>query len=73
VRHSKLRASEVVGLLARSGHVHPHSRRRCCARLSGKRILCGMYCPKDNSSPGEKSDAILSEKRPCQQLNEGEQ
>jgi hypothetical protein len=28
--------------------------------------------PKDNCSPGRKSDAILREKPPCQQLNEGE-
>ena len=50
-----------------------HSRRRRCARLSGKRILCGRYCPEGQWLAGRKSDAILWEKPPCQQLNEGEQ
>src|ERR1700682_1068501 len=49
-----------------------HSRRRCCARPSGKRILCGRYCPEGQLLAGRKSDAILREKPPCQQLNEGE-
>src|SRR6266403_3399897 len=31
-----------------------HSRRRCCARLSGKRILCGRYCPKGPWLAGRK-------------------
>src|SRR2546425_9726846 len=45
---------------------------RRCARLSGKRILCGRYCPEGQLLAGRKSDAILWQKPPCQQLNEGE-
>ena len=48
------------------------SGRRCCARLSGKRVLFGRYCPEGQLLAGRKSDPILWEKPSCQQLNEGE-
>src|SRR5712664_1867862 len=58
--------------LGRDFRVWTHRRRRRCARLSGKRILCGRYCPEGQLLAGRKSDAILWQKPPCQQLNEGE-
>jgi hypothetical protein len=38
------------------------SGRRCCARLSGKRVLFGRYCPEGQLLAGRKSDPILLEK-----------
>src|ERR1700676_4043210 len=38
----------------------------------GNEFYAAGIAPKDNCSPGRKSDAILWEKPPCQQLNEGE-
>src|SRR5207253_2485393 len=55
---------EVIG--ARSER--RQSGRRCCARLSGKRILCGRYCPERQLLAGRKSDAILWGKPPCQTI-----